>query len=205
MGVCIETSIHGHSCTNALSHTLYGCVYWNIFYVHKTRATARSHPIWVCVLKHERFSTMADLNKVTPYMGVCIETSCWRKSSSFRPSHPIWVCVLKLLRRHIQGNGYRSHPIWVCVLKHPSRCPQKIVACHTLYGCVYWNSEVSLERSKTQSHTLYGCVYWNLSIVEDCPIFIVTPYMGVCIETDTSCPELSDVMVTPYMGVCIET
>ena len=37
------------------------------------------------------------LNKVTPYMGVCIETCSKMKLSRLILSHPIWVCVLKLM------------------------------------------------------------------------------------------------------------
>ena len=71
------------------------------------------------------------------------------------------VCIETRIGKVPIVRAWTSHPIWVCILKQ----------CYLEDG------------SPCECHTLYGCVYWNLSIVEDCPIFIVTPYMGVCIET----------------------
>ena len=79
--------------------------------------------------------------RVTPYMGVCIETMI-AQNLTIRgfASHPIWVCVLKLiisqclkvrskvtpymgvcietsLLNKLYNRLQWSHPIWVCVLK----------------------------------------------------------------------------------------
>ena len=35
--------------------------------------------------------------------------------------------------------------------------------------------------------------------------YTVTPYMGVCIETQKISHSMHECSVTPYMGVCIET
>ena len=75
-------------------------------------------------------------------------------------SHTLYGCVY--WNKDKQGNycaGMESHPIWVCVLKHPSRCPQKIVACHTLYGvCVLKHSVVGLIANNWMSHPIWVCV-----------------------------------------------
>ena len=56
-----------------------------------------SHPVWVCGLKLNIEQMEDEAIKVTPCMGVWIETASML---------------------HILWNGV-SHPIWVCGLKHP--------------------------------------------------------------------------------------
>ena len=55
----------------------------------------QSHPSWVCGLKLKhtcnRFTTL----KVTPFVGVWIETSLLPMIMRTCPSHPSWVCGLK--------------------------------------------------------------------------------------------------------------
>ena len=74
VGVWIETQIHSSSCKVIRSHTLRGCVDWNVCWDTQTDSPNPSHPAWVCGLKR----------KTT-------------KSTSNSPlSHPAWVCGLKL-------------------------------------------------------------------------------------------------------------
>ena len=54
-----------------------------------------SHPAWVCGLKH-RFSNIEKRHKVTPCVGVWIETVESLLSFFLIQSHPAWVCGLKL-------------------------------------------------------------------------------------------------------------
>ena len=55
------------------------------------------------------------------------------------------------------------------------------------------------------SHTLYGCVDWNKQKRQKCGFFVVTPCMGVWIETRRGNAGWAGVLVTPCMGVWIET
>ena len=56
-------------------------------------------------------------NKVTPCMGVWIET-VFDNNGEFRwSSHPVWVCGLKPDSRYLQFLSDQSHPVWVCGLK----------------------------------------------------------------------------------------
>ena len=54
---------------------------------------------------------------------------------------------------------------------------------HTLRGCVDWNFFSPTGASGANSHTLRGCVDWNTSPLISSSAPIVTPYVGVWIET----------------------
>ena len=73
-----------------------------------------SHPVWVCGLKRNTIRSSSQAEKVTPCMGVWIETAEVRKAEEEAESHPVWVCGLKPRKR--QKNG--------------------VTLGHTLYGCV---------------------------------------------------------------------
>ena len=77
-----------------------------------------------------------------------------------------------------------SHPVWVCGLK-----PSEYSRC---FGC-------------GRSHTLYGCVDWNTVLSRAEHYYLVTPCMGVWIETPLTLQICSRFLVTPCMGVWIET
>ena len=55
------------------------------------------------------------------------------------------------------------------------------------------------------SHPIWVCVLKLFCCVGGCCLYVVTPYMGVCIETINSDLKAFVKLVTPYMGVCIET
>ena len=57
------------------------------------------------------------MGKVTPCMGVWIETIYPGEPPADRKSHPVWVCGLKLEYLHIHIILLMSHPVWVCGLK----------------------------------------------------------------------------------------
>ena len=121
---------------------------------------------------------------VTPCMGVWIETLLRCSGCRNRRPHPVWVCGLKLCRPPGNRTLRRSHPVWVCGLKPNIPCMAQRSRCHTLYGCVDWNtkefvkemtdrvtpcmgvwietSSIPTARPRQRSHTLYGCVDWNL-------------------------------------------
>ena len=165
-----------------MSHTLRGCVDWNgkpaeaLYYF-------MGHTLRGCVdwnWKHTvRFSTIL----VTPCVGVWIETISFAPLDNFVGSHPAWVCGLKhvclayfgcqigshpawvcgLKRRLIEifTDKGESHPAWVCGLKPSSGTTGGWSLCHTLRGCVDWNSWCDTVSVIWRSHTLRGCVDWN--------------------------------------------
>ena len=121
-----------------MGHTLRGCVDWN----------------W----KHTvRFSTIL----VTPCVGVWIETISFAPLDNFVGSHPAWVCGLKHVCLAYFGCQIGSHPAWVCGLKPSSGTTGGWSLCHTLRGCVDWNSDSNIDTLAVDSHTLRGCVDWN--------------------------------------------
>ena len=75
-----------------------------------------SHPSWVCGLKH-RFQSMRSVLRVTPFVGVWIETCLLLSLCYFGLSHPSWVCGLKLVMLRLMAAKQMSHPSWVCGLK----------------------------------------------------------------------------------------
>ena len=98
-------------------------------------------------------------------------------------SHPSWVCGLKLFNRRLHMLQLLSHPSWVCGLKHWYAITFAKPICHTLRGCVDWN---------TQS-------YWVQRTEQ------VTPFVGVWIETISKSLAFLWTTVTPFVGVWIET
>ena len=98
-------------------------------------------------------------------------------------SHPSWVCGLKLLLAPTKQSKDGSHPSWVCGLKPQNQWGTMGNTCHTLRGCVDWNSF---------SHSAL------LSLG-------VTPFVGVWIETSESSVTRCASTVTPFVGVWIET
>ena len=146
-----------------LSHTLRGCVDWNI------SPRRRRYFSWV-----------------TPYVGVWIETLTRRKSPMSFESHPTWVCGLKLKIKlfAIITNG--SHPTWVCGLKlFGAVATAWITLSHPTWVCGLKPSSSSLTVDLSQSHPTWVCGLKHthgrlLSSLVD-----VTPYVGVWIETPT--------------------
>ena len=76
-------------------------------------------------------------------------------------SHPAWVCGLKQQLWERILHKLKSHPAWVCGLKLLQSPEHQLFLCHTLRGCVDWNWK----------HTV------RFSTI------LVTPCVGVWIET----------------------
>ena len=96
-----------------------------------------SHPAWVCGLKQSRNSLHTKLVKVTPCVGVWIETLGLIVIVDSIKSHPAWVCGLKPLTARRRSAPHGSHPAWVCGLKrHTLRVTLTALVRHTLRGCV---------------------------------------------------------------------
>ena len=122
-------------------------------------------------------------------------------------SHPSWVCGLKLTCVTFSHIINLSHPSWVCGLKH--------TAMNTLLFPTFW------------SHPSWVCGLKPILWYDDIKKYIVTPFVGVWIEThhhlyiylkNQSHPswvcglkhvanQLAILLldVTPFVGVWIET
>ena len=74
--------------------------------------------------------------KVTPCVGVWIETALLDQSKEYQESHPAWVCGLKPIGNWRKSRNKLSHPAWVCGLKHISFGNRNRCQGHTLRGCV---------------------------------------------------------------------
>ena len=122
-----------------IGHTLRGCVDWNdsnsnvSIYCAVTPCVG----VWIETTIEDEYPYG---EFVTPCVGVWIETG-------FPP--PLLFCP-------------PSHPAWVCGLKPIEEQQVPTPHCHTLRGCVDWNSVAYRERICIYCHTLRGCVDWNV-------------------------------------------
>ena len=76
-----------------------------------------SHPAWVCGLKQFNKKSYAEAKKVTPCVGVWIETLVLDKNQSLTyvtPCVGVWIETCRSISVQIQ---HMSHPAWVCGLK----------------------------------------------------------------------------------------
>ena len=165
-----------------LRHTLRGCVDWNL---HITIGN-----LW---------------SRVTPFVGVWIETIFIGGDDKTLRSHPSWVCGLKHTSI-IHSIKTLRHTLRGCVDWNSCECCKETDASsHTLRGCVDWNCRAVAERKAEICHTLRGCVDWNLiELLHHLPLN-VTPFVGVWIETDKGFYLAFSGGVTPFVGVWIET
>ena len=122
------------------SHTLRGCVDWNNDGSYVLTGEVKSHPAWVCGLKHCSTIKATAVIIVTPCVGVWIETHQDRLMSGMR-SHTLRGCV--------DWNIYVYTTVLVAMDSH------------TLRGCVDWNFSADGLGGTITRHTLRGCVDWN--------------------------------------------
>ena len=95
---------------------------------------------------------------VTPCMGVWIETRKKKLLKLLLRSHPVWVCGLKLLTNGFTLERVVSHPVWVCGLKLEGNNYDFDTLCHTLRGCVDWNtSDNDTVSYELKSHPSWVC------------------------------------------------
>ena len=164
------------------SHTLRGCVDWNLVFGNYflisvvtpcvgvwietikfscVLLSSLSHPAWVCGLKPQ-ITLSVPFNLSSHTLRGCVD---WNKKSnrcsrlgSVTPCVGVWIETKKLFTAKV---GEMSHPAWVCGLKLMNTIITLTAICHTLRGCVDWNwASVDWSRA-ADSHTLRGCVDWN--------------------------------------------
>ena len=167
------------------SHTLRGCVDWNILACNMI-ARFDSHTLRGCV----------DWN-----------TEASSKGLRDGRSHPSWVCGLKPHGMPLWSALQRSHPSWVCGLKQ-SLVNRVLInsSRHTLRGCVDWNRpKVLASKNPIMSHPSWVCGLKRRSPLEGWERYAVTPFVGVWIETSACRSIWQSTLVTPFVGVWIET
>ena len=116
VGVWIETIQEHHVLEFLISHTLRGCVDWNLTSYTRSLVICVTPfvGVWIETVNCRSWTFVA---WVTPFVGVWIETYaiyCIRGTST---SHPSWVCGLKLRNCYHHLPKKKSHPSWVCGLK----------------------------------------------------------------------------------------
>ena len=184
MGVWIETIVWQKNTPRKYSHTLRGCVDWNLKTSKSSSLNRQSHPSWVCGLKQKWEEYCAPACNVTPFVGVWIETAFRIDALRQNQSHPSWVCGLKHVKCKLWNYKLESHPSWVCGLKPADMIDEICRARHTLRGCVDWNIVFrNLSGDLKKSHPSWVCGLkrrnrkgWRRSQP-------VTPFVGVWIET----------------------
>ena len=161
MGVWIETG-HDVIAPYIVSHTLRGCVDWNMHISFSSRNRHQSHPTWVCGLKHKTQSATPYGKDVTPYVGVWIETKSGHTLTYDCGGHTLRGCVDW---NNVIGKkrcGVWSHPTWVCGLKLSNLPLMRMASKVTPYVGVWIETPwYLLYLFLPGSHTLRGCVDWN--------------------------------------------
>ena len=167
------------------SHTLRGCVDWNIDRNNTVLTRNKSHPSWVCGLKLLKFLAFYLVVPSHTLRG-CVDWNSW------------CVCILT--------SNY-CHTLRGCVDWNNSRVLSYIlVESHTLRGCVDWNYPLKNVPSKKWSHTLRGCVDWNQSSAVKRLMMVVSHPSWVCGLKPINAAGTHGVKpVTPFVGVWIET
>ena len=186
-----------------------------------------SHPAWVCGLKPEQRVRCTPIWKVTPCVGVWIETGIKTTPQLRRivtPCVGVWIETgvnwhnRQVSERHtLRGcvdwnkSSIADEPhlavtpcvgVWIETFLGSSASS---TSCHTLRGCVDWNGKQLNQHLILHCHTLRGCVDWNFTL---CNLYYwprVTPCVGVWIETIMHPRQTGQGIVTPCVGVWIET
>ena len=119
-----------------------------------------SHPSWVCGLKHHRFGTVFKISRVTPFVGVWIETVYIKMNNEEQDVTPfvgVWIEILPGFTYKLDATS--SHPSWVCGLKHHQHQQRPSNNRVTPFVGV-WIETIMKIRPPVPSlcHTLRGCV-----------------------------------------------
>ena len=95
MGVWIETHC-GNGHYKSYDVTPFVGVWIETLWYLYCLPKSKSHPSWVCGLKHEKIRYYIIGEYVTPFVGVWIETDKGPFNiPTYIQSHPSWVCGLK--------------------------------------------------------------------------------------------------------------
>ena len=183
MGVWIETDPLVCKMCALNSHTLYGCVDWNIL-ATLWLLPNHSHTLYGCVDWNAYGWPRMIRFHVTPCMGVWIETRLdqeARRQQIVTPCMGVWIETQKCYSMFWLIQVTPCMGVWIETTISSSTAHR--LWSHTLYGCVDWNKSIRCNRTYKIGHTLYGCVDWNLHSHYKPQRQTVTPCMGVWIET----------------------
>ena len=202
MGVWIETIWLAKSTSLAKSHPVWVC---GLKHKEDVNCTSpwTSHPVWVCGLKHLPVFQLRAEGLVTPCMGVWIETNIRAPPPN---SPPVTPCM---------GVWIETKLPW-CWFYWPNVTPCMGVWIETLHILLHYFQQLShpvwvcglklnleLPSSSVYCHTLYGCVDWNLWLLLIVLVSRVTPCMGVWIETP-SCWKRNDTITSHTLYGCVD-
>ena len=139
VGVWIETPVPDFP-NFCLCHTLRGCVDWNRNVIEFTDINY-SHTLRGCVDWNTIITGITFFNSRHTLRG-CVDWNIHTKTES-KPATPVTPCV----GVWIETDGLsvfitynESHPAWVCGLKPDWTAGNSARWCHTLRGCVDWNT-----------------------------------------------------------------
>ena len=187
------------------SHTLRGCVDWNMRLMAENVMPLKSHPTWVCGLKPWEDGEWEN-DEVTPYVGVWIETTVVSGASALEYSHTLRGCVDWNIIYSIPIPCWSGHTLRGCVdWNTDDDCIRYVKQGHTLRGCVDWNLKGLLIGKNGSGHTLRGCVDWNLQCHSKNGGSICHTLRGCVDWNRRSNGGIPYISVTPYVGVWIET
>ena len=121
---------------------------------------------------------------VTPYVGVWIETFFAknnRNNNTVTPYVGVWIetVVLHSIKLWKAVTPYVG--VWIETITY--RLSTGTAASHSLCGSVDWNRSSRSYFRYNMSHSLCGSVDWNPKFSADIYGNVVTPYVGVWIET----------------------
>ena len=182
--VCgLKHNLLGIILINFGSHTLRGCVDWNILHLllpcpcwvtpfvgvwietypqnHKVNEPA-SHTLRGCVDWNRLQLPSPGILLVTPFVGVWIETVprnfLW-SVFSVTPFVGVWIETPGSPHPACAGGVTPFVGVWIET--YNGKKYGVTIAGHTLRGCVDWNSKATIMKQAKIGHTLRGCVDWN--------------------------------------------
>ena len=107
--------------------------------------------------------TAYHLTEVTPFVGVWIETASWCWSpfrSRVTPFVGVWIETAKSFQLF---HTVCCHTLCGCVdWNTGTKTELTVGTCHTLRGCVDLNRCAGIASIEPSCHTLRGCVDWNV-------------------------------------------
>ena len=187
------------------SHTLRGCVDWN-FTNNKKLVEQLVTPFVGVWIETYGMICLMKICKVTPFVGVWIETEQqehYARQWYVTPFVGVWIETIKVYLNSILKIVTPFVGVWIETKTAHGRSSPTLG--HTLRGCVDWNFNLDVSDVRPVSHpswvcglklripldnmkpvfghTLRGCVDWNIRSSSRVALTVVTPFVGVWIET----------------------
>ena len=126
---------------------------------YRISAMAESHAAGECGLKQKGPCSNNLIGRTNPAWGCGFQILTRYRFRDVPLSHPAWVCGLKQKWSYNNNLIGWSHPAWVCGLKHYAVMFNDFKPCHTLRGCVDWNTQSTTIIARMNCHTLRGCIW----------------------------------------------